>query len=264
MDAEIGTPGRFELAAGRFQDLLRGVIRQAINAAGVAPAAIQAVSYSSQANSFLLLDGEGAPLSPIILWQDRRVGEVPAELVSLRGRADFLSTTGMDTVSPLGCASKLLWLREREADTWRATRMVMTMSDFLTRLMTGERAGSSGTASLLGLWNLPVEWWQAALDACVSTRVFLSRLFPPGTVVGRTSGSATELFGVPKGIPFAVGSLDHHMAALAAGSGPRLPCWSPREPFLPALPSRAVQPPPALRNGAGGGRRGAVLLPGLS
>ena len=221
VDAETGAAGRFELSASRFQDLLRAVIRQALDAAGLPAAGIRAVSYSSQANSFLLLDGGSRPLSPVILWQDRRVGEVPAELARLRTRADFLAVTGLDLVGPLGCAAKLLWLRDREPEAWRQTRMIMTVSDYLTYLMTGDRAGDSGTASLLGAWDLPAgRWWPDALEELHVEESFLSRLSPPGTVIGQTSRGATDLFGLPQGIPFAVGSLDHHMAAVGSGVGP--------------------------------------------
>jgi sugar (pentulose or hexulose) kinase len=47
----------------------------------------------------------------------------------------------------------------------------------------------------------------------------LSKVLRPGSVGGRTSSRAGELLGVPAGIPVAVGSLDHHVAALGAGVG---------------------------------------------
>jgi sugar (pentulose or hexulose) kinase len=99
--------------------------------------------------------------------------------------------------------------------------MIMTVSDYLTYLMTGERAGDSGTASLLGLWNLPAgQWWMEALGQLGLEPNFFSHLSPPGTVVGRISRGAADLFGLPRGIPFAVGGLDHHMAAIGSGVGP--------------------------------------------
>ena len=220
VDAETGVRGRFELSAPRFQELLRTIIGQALLASGLPSAAIQAVSYSSQANSFLLLDRDARPLSPIILWQDRRVEEVPPELARLHSRPDYLSVTGLDMIGSLQCPSKLLWFRDQEPETWGGTRMVMAMSDYLTYLMTGERAGDSGTASLLGLWDLVQgKWWGEALEDLGFDADLFSRLHRPGTVIGKVDRGAAGLFGIPEGIPFAVGSLDHHMAAIGSGVG---------------------------------------------
>jgi xylulokinase len=220
VEAETGTRGRFEIPVVRFQTLLRGVIGQAFDGAGLPPRSIDAVSYSSQANSYLLLDGDARPLTPIVLWQDRRVTDMPSDLARVHARPDFLTVTGLGLFGPLHCVPKVLWHRAREPEIWRQTRMIMTLSDYLTYLMTGERAGDSGTASLLGIWNLPAgAWWREALEELGLDPSCFSRLAPPGTVIGRTGAGAAELFGLPSGVPFAVGGLDHHMAAIGTGVG---------------------------------------------
>jgi xylulokinase len=219
--AQTNAGGRLEISPSRFQSLLGEVVGRALAESGLPSVAVEAVSYSSQANSFLLLDQDERPLTPIILWPDRRVEEIPPELSSVHSRPDFSTVTGLDLVSPFQCASKLLWLRDREPEVWRRMRMVMTVSDYFTYLMTGERAGDSGTASLLGLWNLPAgEWWKEGIAALGLLPTAFSRLCPPGTVVGRTTQRAADFLGVPPGIPFAVGSLDHHLAAIGSGVGP--------------------------------------------
>jgi xylulokinase len=220
VEAGTAVDGRFELEAPRFRALLAAVIGQALASASLSPREIAAVSYSSQANTFLLLDAAARPLTPLILWQDRRVQEVPPTLKGFHARPDFLSMTGLDIMGPLQCTSKLLWLREHTPGIHGRARMLMTASDYLTFLLTDERAGDSGTACLLGLWDLPGgRWWGEALDVVEIPQGMLSRLARPGTVVGRTGGQAEELFCLPRGIPVAVGSLDHHMAAVGCGLG---------------------------------------------
>jgi sugar (pentulose or hexulose) kinase len=84
--------------------------------------------------------------------------------------------------------------------------------------------GDAGTASLLGLFDLPRGcWWPAALDALDLDSTLLSTPLPPGVVVGLTSPAATERMGLPAGVPLAAGSLDHHMAAIGAGAGTLAP-----------------------------------------
>jgi sugar (pentulose or hexulose) kinase len=47
----------------------------------------------------------------------------------------------------------------------------------------------------------------------------LAKPLPPGTAAGRTVARASELLGLPADIPFSVGALDHHAAALGSGLG---------------------------------------------
>jgi sugar (pentulose or hexulose) kinase len=96
----------------------------------------------------------------------------------------------------------------------------MTISDYLTFVMTGKRNGDASTAVLTGLYSLPAQsWWPEALTAFGIKREQLSLPLPPGSIGGRTGSQAAELLGLPMGIPFAVGALDHHAAALGSGLG---------------------------------------------
>jgi xylulokinase len=96
----------------------------------------------------------------------------------------------------------------------------MTISDYFTFALTGERVGDAGTAAFVGLFDLQQRaWWPAALSAFEIEARSLSHPLPPGSACGRTTAAATELLGLPAAIPFAVGSLDHHVGAIGAGLG---------------------------------------------
>ena len=43
-------------------------------------AEVEAVTFATQTNSFLLLDANTRPLTPIILWPDRRAADLEAEI----------------------------------------------------------------------------------------------------------------------------------------------------------------------------------------
>ena len=216
----VSPDGRCELSPARFITLVRDAVSEALQHARLAAPDIAAVSYASQANSFTLLDGDGSPLTPLILWSDTRVKALHPLLEQLRARPDLLSVTGMDSLNPGLAVSKLLRIRESEPETWRRARAFAGISDYFSRLATGLPHGDAGTASLLGVWDLSRgRLWTDALDALGFPVDFFSGLYPPGTVIGRTAGRAAELFGLPEGVPFAVGGLDHHMAAVGSGIG---------------------------------------------
>ena len=67
-----GAARRCELPVERFWSALRAGLGQALSMAGAERSAVRAVSYSSQANTFLLLDSAGEPLTPLVVWSDLR------------------------------------------------------------------------------------------------------------------------------------------------------------------------------------------------
>ena len=96
----------------------------------------------------------------------------------------------------------------------------MTISDYLTFSLTNQYAGDTGTASLLGLLNLQkLKWWDKAFDTLDLDDSMLSKSLRPGTVADNINKTGQKLLGLKSAIPFVVGSLDHHIAAIGAGVG---------------------------------------------
>ena len=96
----------------------------------------------------------------------------------------------------------------------------MTISDYLAYGVTGEFGGDESTASLLGLWDVRRHaWWEAALDALEIPAAYLAAPSPTGDTIGAVSPEGASRLGLPPGIPFVAGGLDHYMAAIGAGLG---------------------------------------------
>ena len=166
----------------RFWATLRQGLDQALEAANAAPGDIAAVSYSSQANTFLLLDSADEPLTPLIFWTDLRADPVEGELASLWEGGEFLQATGIGITGEGLCLSKAAWLRKHRPEIWKQAVRMQTISDYFVYAMTGRPVGDEGTASLTGLWNLPArDFWQPSLDAAGLSAGLLSRPLPPGT-----------------------------------------------------------------------------------
>lgn len=213
-------PGRCELPVAEFWRLLREGLAGALAQAGVDARAISGVSYSSQANTFLLLDAADRELTPFIVWSDRRAHPLEADLGAFGASGEFGRATGMGGLVPELAGVKCRWLARHEPDLWARTRRVLTISDYFTYCVTGEANGDASTAALTGCYDLRSgAWWPAALERCGIRPEMLARPLAPGARAGRTGARADGLLGLPAGIPFAVGALDHHAAALGSGLG---------------------------------------------
>jgi len=221
VDSDAGDSSLCELPTERFWELLKNALTDACRQADAQTNDIQALAYSSQANSFLLLDRDDKPLTPLILWPDSRAKTIQPAIQELWQRSDFLQTVGFGIpASHQSCANKLLWFKNNHSDIWARVNRIMTISDYLTFSLTGKTVGDTGTASLLGLYNLPKQqWWAQALKTIGIQPSQLSTPLLPGTIVGQISRDAEKRLGLNTETVCAVGSLDHHMAATGAGLG---------------------------------------------
>jgi sugar (pentulose or hexulose) kinase len=219
VNVEVAPGGRRELATATFWQLVRQALDEALRQASARPVDVAGVSYASQANTFLLLDDAGAELTPLILWNDRRAEVLPPD-AAFSSTDAFQRAVGFRDVAPESAVTKCRWWqRERRAE-WRRARRFMTLSDYFTWTMTGLAAGDASTAALLGMYHLGERrWWSAALEHFEVAGLQLATPLTPGSACGTTTAEAMVRLGLPPQIPFAVGALDHHAAAIGAGVG---------------------------------------------
>lgn len=220
VERQTPAPGRSEMAVDEFWRTLRAGLAQALAEAKAEPRDIVGLSYSSQATTFVLLDALDQALTPLIFWTDTRGDPVEPALLEFSRTESFQRHVGYAGVSGQTGSTKWRWFQREQPKVWSATRRVMTLSDYFTYALTGHLVGDASTASFLGLYDLlSATWWQPALSAFEIEATRLSQPVRPGSEVGRTSERANALLGLPAGIPFAVGALDHHAAAIGSGLG---------------------------------------------
>lgn len=177
---------------------------------------IAAVGLSGHMHGVVPLDASGAPTYDCILWCDTRCGEQLG-----RVGARLSSQTLSSLQNPLATAytmGKLVWLREHVPQAWDRTRRVLYCKDYIRFLLTGEQATDYSDASGSLLYDFAQNCW--SLEACEAagiSPVLLPQILSSCVPAGRVTQEAARSFGLPAGIPVAVGSGD--LAASLLGSG---------------------------------------------
>jgi sugar (pentulose or hexulose) kinase len=205
-----------ELPIEIFWKTIRDGLDEAIQIAGIQKNAIKSVSYSSQVNSFILLDVHHQPLTPLILWLDERSSNLELPI----GNPDeLMKRTGLGiTPNSQFTVAKLHWFRKYHPDVWEKVANILSISDFLTFSLTGNKVCDYSTASMTGLFDIRNNlWWSEQLENFGIHADMLPALQRIGTCSGTTTKKASNLTGIPPDIPFCLGGLDHHMAAVGAG-----------------------------------------------
>jgi len=214
-----------ELPVEAFWSALQQTVGQAMQEAGAQPAQVKALSYASQANSFVLLDRHHQTLTPLILWPDERGGEVHPDLEAFCKLQAWRGKTGMGIpLSKHSAVNKLLWYHGQRGMLKNAAKM-LTISDYLTFVLTGELVGDLSTASLLGLLDVQgSSWWPEAVACVLPNTSYVVQPQRTGTAAGSLTREGASLLGLHRDTQFFLGGLDHHIAAIGAGvhTGDRL------------------------------------------
>ena len=135
------------------QDLLDSVLsagRRALDAAG---RPVDGVALANQGETVLAWDrATGRPLTPAIVWQDRRAEALVGELA---GSADWVAARTGLVLDPYFSAPKMAWLRRNVT----ADGVVTTSDTWLIHQLCGAFVTDASTASRSLLTDLDgVEW----------------------------------------------------------------------------------------------------------
>jgi len=219
-----GAGNRCELPVPGFWTILHQCVGEALREAVVSPEEIAAFSFSSQANSFILLDRFDKALTPFISWTDSRADPLPPALTKLTERTDFLNKTGLGLrPGKHSLIAKTDWFQKNESSIWEKVKTILSMPDYLTYKLTGEKVSDISTSSLTGLLDVQEgKWWSEATNLFNIKTDQLSTIFRTGTRVGHLTGKGAELTGLSPHTLLFTGGLDHHMVAIGAG----VPCMN--------------------------------------
>ncbi|MGV8090488.1 MAG: L-fuculokinase [Mangrovibacterium sp.] len=207
-----------ELPVPVFWSVLRECIGEAMKNAKINPGEIKALSYSSQANSFILFDRNDHPLTPLILWPDQRAEAIDMPM-DVFERSDYQSITGLGVIPGTQfCIAKINWFQKMRPQIWAQVRSIMSISDYLVFSLTGHKVSDYSTSAMTGLFHTPNrEWWNGILDLFNLKPEYLSLPLKVGTEISPLTDKGAQLIGLNADTRFCLGGLDHHIAAIGAG-----------------------------------------------
>jgi gluconokinase len=151
-----GRDGSAELDAEELLLASRAVLEEARQGAN------DALAISCFWQSLLLLDAGGRPLTPVLLWEDRRAVAQAEELARRFDGQRVHDRTGC-VLHPSYWPAKLAWLQAERPDVLAGARHVVSFGDYLFLRLTGELRTSLSTASGTGLLDLRAGTWDAEL-----------------------------------------------------------------------------------------------------
>ncbi len=179
--------------------------------------AIRGLSFGSQLDGMAVVDAEGRPVRPAMIWMDRRAEDQAAALAERMSPTDFYRAVGANLDSS-HAVFKALWVRDEEPEAWARATHIMPPGSYVLRAASGVLAVDHSNASSLALLDPRTrEWSGAALDATGIDAAMLPALGGGPDVVGTVTAAFAEESGLDPSTVVAMGCGDEMAATLGAG-----------------------------------------------
>lgn len=168
---------------------------------------ISAMSIDTQCETIIVADENGEPLRKAIVWLDNRATAEAEEIEKHFGTKKVYEVTGQPEITATWPASKLLWLRKNEPETFERTRKVFLLEDYLLYRLTGRFVTEKTLQSSTIYYDIKNNlWWKEMLDFIGISQSAFPEILPSGEIVGEY-----------KGITVVTGAIDQIAGAIGAG-----------------------------------------------
>jgi len=182
-----------------------------------------AIALTGQMQNVILLDINGTPTHPVILYSDTRA-YAEASAINTAFDADRLRALTGNTQDASSLLAKLRWLKAHKPNALaNSAYLLFGSADYIALKMSGTAATDSTTASTTGLLDLTT---RAILDSAHLNALGLgdlARLMPSvhagGAQVGMLSSAAAQALHLKVGIPVYHGPGDAGATTFGAGAG---------------------------------------------
>ena len=179
---------------------------------------IAGIGLSSQTNSFLLLDSDHRPVTPIHLWTGDWADD-DANKLNERFGHQIGECVGMAKLTGQLLAPKCIHLKNAEPDTWARMTSLWMLPDWITWRLTGQAVTDPSLWSLSGLYDLNNDdWWSGMIAHLGINPNHLPHLSETGNQAGLLRTEVANELALDAKTPVAVGALDHLAAAIAVGN----------------------------------------------
>lgn len=185
---------------------------------------IDGIVLTTQRDTIVIVDKNGEPLRPAILWLDQRLAGTKLDQNLTPLEAASYRLVGMDGASELAMRqSRGYWLAEYEPENWRKTYRYLLLSAYLNYRMTGNYF--DGVANTIGHYPFKVQKSDFPKNpGHLNYRQFgapreklAEKLVPTGGLLGNLTEQSAAAFGLKPGIPIFAGASDKGAESLAMG-----------------------------------------------
>ncbi len=206
--------GIAELEAEVYFDTFCNCIKD-IKESGTNLKDISSIVFTTQGETLILVDKNGVPLCPAIVWLDTRATEEAEYIKTKIARQDMYSTTGLCDIDGALPAAKIMWIGKNRPEIYNNTHKILLLEDYLIYKLTGKFVSEKSLQSSTGWYDIVNDkLFDEMIDVCNISSEKLPDILPCGTIVG----TVHKDFGFSENTVVVTGAMDQISSAVAVGN----------------------------------------------
>ena len=215
----VPAPGRAELDARRLQQAAVEALTAVAGHARERGDRVVGIALSAAMHGVVPMDGDGAPLGPLVTWADARATEW-ARALHADGRAPALHARTGTPVHAMSPLVKLSWERAQDGDRVGATPRWGGVKELvLAALCGGPQVVDRSCASATGMYDIRAgRWDDEALGIAGVRPDQLGEVLPTTAVLPSLRADVAAATGLPVDTPVVIGASDGVLANLGVGA----------------------------------------------
>ncbi len=188
--------------------------RELLAETGIDPGDIKGIGIAYQMHGLVMVDQNGSPVRPSIIWCDSRAVKIGERALKDIGKnqclSHLLNSPGNFT------ASKLRWVKENEPENYRSCHKFMLPGDYIAFKLTGEISTTVSGLSEGILWDFKQQKVaDMVLDTYELDEKLVADLNPTLSIQGTLTAEAAQFTGLKTGTPVSYRAGDQPNNAMA-------------------------------------------------
>lgn len=214
-------PGWAEQRPEYFWEKLAEACQTLWHKTNVSKSAVAGVALTTQRGTVVNVDSKGQPLRPAIVWPDTRRTSGLKPLGGMWGTV-FQLIRMSETIAYIQAEAEANWIRVHEPEIWQKTHKYLLLSGYLTYRLTNQFVDSVGCQVAYIPFDYKQLKWSGSRDwkweAIPMPSDILPDLVPPTGMLGEITSEASELTGIPVGLPVIAAAADKACEVIGSGS----------------------------------------------
>jgi sugar (pentulose or hexulose) kinase len=213
-------PGWAEQSMDEIWQATAAAIRNVIERGKIDAGEIAGISISGHGGGVWLVEKDGKPVRPAIIWLDSRAKPYLDRWGAEKKLSAFYDLSGWNLFAGIGPVAIFPWLVDHEPESLKKAFINLTSKDWVKYCLTGKFSTDPSMASiaLLDLTTLQYSNELLKLAGIQSYKYLLPELVPAWEVAGKVTKHAAEITGLKEGTPVSGSGFDGACSALGAGA----------------------------------------------
>lgn len=178
---------------------------------------IKGIGLSGQMHGLVMLDEDNNVIRNSIIWCDQRTSKECNEITEKAGGRRLIEITANPALTGF-TASKILWVRNNEAENYKKCRHILLPKDYIRFVLTGEFATDVSDASGMQLLDVKNRCWSdEVLQKLDIEKSLLAKVYESVEVTGKITAEIAALTGLSTDTVVVGGAGDNAAAAIGTG-----------------------------------------------